>query len=59
LGGNQSGSVCLNAYDPNSIVVKNLKWKGKVVAYVLPENEIAQFELPGPKGKIDELVETR
>ncbi len=36
LGSNQSGSVCLNAYDPNSIVVKNLKWKGKVVAYVLP-----------------------
>jgi uncharacterized protein (TIGR02594 family) len=59
LGGNQSDSVRLNAYDPNSIIVKNLKWKGMVVAYVLPENEIAQFELPVPEGEIDELGDTR
>jgi len=59
LGGNQSGCVRLNPYDPNSIIVKYLKWKGKVVAFVFPANEIAQFELPVPEGEIDELGDTR
>jgi uncharacterized protein (TIGR02594 family) len=63
LGGNQGDMVKVSAYNPSAINVKRKAPKknmvGKVVAYVLPADQTANFNLPEATGKIEELGNTR